>query len=145
MNSKFLAIWFSVLVALSVASRWSIDRDRSARCSLDGVRIEPIYRVDLAVDEKITASFCCVKCAAEWPNVPSRAVWRVRDEVSGKVMDATKACFVISQVVTVSSRQARTHVFEKWTDAMNHTTQFGGSRIDNPLRNRQPEAVNRKS
>jgi hypothetical protein len=45
------------------------------------------------------------------------------------VLDATIACFVQSGVVTVPARNDRVHVFEHWSDAMEHVAEHGGARI----------------
>jgi len=133
MPFRRLAVWFGLVLALALYSRWYMDRTRTDRCSLDGNRIEPIYAVHLMLDGKVLARFCCIPCAREWPDVPSGAYWRVTDEITGEPLDATTASFVESSVVTVPSRQARIHVFAHWADAMEHDTRYSGVRIPNPL------------
>jgi len=133
MKRRRLVVWFAFVLALSLLSRWSLHGRRAERCSLDGARIVPIHRVDLVLDGRVSESFCCVRCASEWPDVPAGASWQVRDEVSGRVIDAGKASFVRSPIVTVPARQDRTHVFERWADAMGHVAEYGGERIANPL------------
>ncbi len=133
MSSKRLVIWFAVVLALALYSRWHASRTRSDRCGLDGNRIEPVYAVDLMLDGRVTGRFCCVRCASEWPDVPADAYWQVRDEITGRPLDATTACFVESSVVTVASRQDRTHVFASWADALGHMTRYDGIRVPNPL------------
>lgn len=133
MTRRNLAVWFGAVLLLSLYSRWHVYAASTGRCSLDGNRIVPTYRVDLMLDGHAIDSFCCVKCAVEWPDVPDAGYWRVRDEVTGKTLDADRACFVESSVVTVPSRQDQTHVFKSWTDALSHVTAFDGYRIQNPL------------
>lgn len=128
-----LVVWFGFILVLSLYSRWYTRYAGADRCSLDGNRITPIYRVDLMNGTESVASFCCVKCAAEWPDVPEGAYWQVRDEKTGKLLDARQAAFVESSVVTVSSRQDRTHVFKKRMDAMAHAAEYDGYQIANPL------------
>ena len=130
---KALAVWFLFVTLLAVFGRWQVARARTDRCSLDGSRITPIYRVDLMAGEKIERSFCCLRCAQDWPQGAGHGYWRVRDEVTGQLLDAATACFVESSVVTVPSRQCRTHVFKDWAAAMAHAAEYGGGRIRNPL------------
>jgi len=134
-----IAAWFAALLALSLFSRAQIHARRSARCSLDGQRIEPIYEVDLVEDREVVARFCCIACAVEWPAVTPQAWWRVRDEITGEPLDARVASFVDSSVVAVASRRCRTHAFKNWSDAMNHAATYGGERVADPLvRGRAP-------
>ena len=131
-RGKLLA-WFGIVLALSVYSRWHTRHAGRDRCGLDGSRITPVYRVDLMEDGDPVASFCSIKCAVEWPDVSSVAYWRVRDEMTGQPLDARKAAFVESSVVTVQSRQNRTHVFKQRTDAMAHAAEYDGHQVVNPL------------
>lgn len=133
MISRARFLWFGAIVAFSLYSRHSIDAGRQGRCSVDGNRIAPIHRVDLVRDGVALASFCCVRCASDWPDVPEGAHWRVRDEVTGALLSADEAIFVTSTVVTVPSRMDRTHVFARGQDAMAHCNQFGGVTVDDPL------------
>ncbi|TDJ73990.1 MAG: hypothetical protein E2O39_05145 [Planctomycetota bacterium] len=136
MTYKLLILWFGTVFALSMLSRWDVFERRAQRCSLDGNRIAPVHRVDLMAEREVLASFCCVRCASEWPDVRDGSYWRVRDELTGEVLDANEACFVESGVVTVPSRQDHVHVFASWADALSHVAEFGGERIDQPLASR---------
>ncbi|MFT5052237.1 MAG: hypothetical protein ACI8QZ_003669, partial [Chlamydiales bacterium] len=93
----------------------------------------PIYRIDLMQDGERSARFCSIRCAIEWPAAPADAEWRVRDEVTGSVLDATKACYVLSDVVTIPARQERRHAFKNWADAHAHLAEFDGERISSPF------------
>jgi hypothetical protein len=128
-----LALWFAALLVLSLLSRWRLEARRSERCSLDGGRIVPIYQVDLVLADQVLERFCCLRCAGDWPEVPAGAYWRVRDEVTGRELDASVASFVDSPLVTVAARQCRLHAFERWADASSHVAAYGGERVPNPL------------
>ncbi len=141
MSRRALLAWFALVLALGVFSRWYVQERRPTRCSLDGGRIEPIYRVDLVVDGSVRESFCGVRCATEWPRVPAGAAWHVRDEVSGRTIDAGKASFVESSVVTVAARQDRTHVFEHWPEASEHAAEYGGNLLANPFARKRLDAA----
>lgn len=133
MTGKRLAAWFAFVCVLASFSRWEVRYAWASRCSLDGNRIKPIYQVDLVLEGGTIRSFCCVRCASDWPEVPVGSYWQVRDEVTGKVIDATRARFVESNVVTVPSRQDTTHVFKVWADAKAHIEQYEGDWIANPF------------
>ncbi|NNF44622.1 MAG: hypothetical protein HKN62_16565, partial [Phycisphaerales bacterium] len=131
-----LILWFAAVATLALVSRWSLEADRPGRCRLDGNRIHPIHQVDLMLDDRVLASFCCVRCGQEWPETPHGSYWRVRDEVTGAPIDATNAYFVESRVVTVPSRGDRIHAFGAWPDAMDHMAQYDGTRLADPLTRR---------
>lgn len=133
-----IAAWFVFVGVLAIGSRAYMKHARADRCSLDGNRITPIYQVDLVVDGNVVESFCCVKCAEEWPDVPDGALWHVRDEVTGQTIDTTKARFVESDVVTTASRQCRTHAFKNWADAMSHLENHNGSWVPSPFGRKNP-------
>lgn len=130
---KGLLVWFGLVLLFSLFSRWHVYHRSATRCSLDGNRIVPVYRVDLMLAGDTLESFCCVRCAREWPDVPAGINWRVYDEITKAALDAAKACFVESEVVTVPSRQDRTHVFANWADAMTHADAYDGDRVPNPF------------
>jgi hypothetical protein len=133
MSSKALLVWFCALSLFAVLSRGQVRGARPDRCSLDGTAIEPIHRVDLMQGGDPVASFCSLACALAWPAVPAGSWWQLRDEVSGRPIDASRAWFVESRVVTVATRRERIHVFLEPTEAMNHCVQFGGARIADPF------------
>jgi len=131
-SAKFLVPWTILIATLSVHGRWSsgVSDDR---CAMDGNRIDPVHRVDQALDGEVRASFCSLACAAEWPERPRGAYWQVRDEVGGSVLDSTRAHFVLSRVVAVPARAERIHCFAHWADAQAHVERHGGQAIPDPL------------
>jgi len=133
MSQKAVVVWFSALLIFAVVSREQVRGARADRCSLDGAAIEPIHRVDLMEDDAARASFCSIACALAWPTLPPHAWWRLRDEVTGRAIDAKSATFVASRVESVPARHERIHVFEDPTQAMSHCVQFGGARIADPF------------
>jgi hypothetical protein len=133
MSSKAAHVWFGALLTVAAVSRERVRGGRADRCSFDGAAIESIHRVDLMEDDTPRASFCSVACALEWPAAPRRSWWRLRDEVTGLPIDAKRATFVESRVVSVPARHERIHVFQDPTLAMNHCVQFGGARIADPF------------
>jgi hypothetical protein len=137
MSHRAILLWFAALTIFAVVSRARVRGGGPDRCSFDGAVIEPIRRVDLMEDSTATASFCSLACALAWParppSPPHPTWWRVRDEVTGLPIDARRATFVASRVVTVPARDERIHAFADPTAAMSHCVQFGGARIADPL------------
>ena len=126
-------LWFGVVALVAAGSRWRAQADRGARCALDGNRIEPVYRVDLVRRGVVLHSFCSLTCARQWPDVAPDAYWQVRDEASGRPLDAGRAHFVESGVESVPARHERTHVFADWAEAQHHLARYGGRFVADPL------------
>jgi hypothetical protein len=133
MSTRATLFWFATLMIFAVVSRAQVRGGCPDRCSYDGAVIEPIHRVDLMEETRVSASFCSLACALAWPSHPPRTWWRLRDEITGRPIDAQRATFVASRVVTVPARSERIHVFEDPTAAMSHCVQFGGARIADPF------------
>jgi hypothetical protein len=131
--SRRLFFWFAALTAGSIASRQHVRGAAAGCCSFDGAPIAAVHRVDLMEGETVRASFCSFACARSFRERPADAWWQVRDEISGEPLDARRAFFVQSRVVSVPAAHERIHVFRDVTEALNHCAQFGGARIANPL------------
>src|SRR6185437_7333163 len=89
---------------------------------------------------KTVRRFCGLTCAREWPGTPPSASWTVRDEVTGRDLDAGLALFVVSRRPTPAPRPGCTHIFKEWRDAVAHAGRFGGSFVANPLARRPGSA-----
>jgi hypothetical protein len=116
-----------VVVGLPVAGKWA-RRGAGPRCALDGLKIEPLYRVRVVGNDGASHRFCCVRCAARWlarQGERPAAVY-VTDEASGEEVDAKSAHFVRSAVVTDPVTQNRVHVFGDREDAEDHAHAFAG-------------------
>jgi hypothetical protein len=133
--------WQIVLVVvvvaggLAVAGSWA-RRTFGARCALDGVRLEPRYRVRVEDDRGQSRDFCCVRCAELWlgeRHERPRAVW-VTDEVSGREVEAGDAWFVRSTVVTTPTSGNRVHAFREREDAEKHAAAEQGRILTGPDR-----------
>jgi hypothetical protein len=73
--------------------------------------------------------FCSVRCAQLWlarGQPPPRAVF-VTDEASGREVEAHRAFFVRSAVVTPPTTRNRTHAFAERADAARHAAAFRGA------------------
>jgi nitrous oxide reductase accessory protein NosL len=124
-------------VVLPVAGNWARHR-AGGTCALDGMTIDPVYRVEIVDFRGHAEPFCCLKCAEIWlKNRPgqTRAI-RVTDEASGEAIDADTAFFVRSFVVTTPTTGNRVHVFRNRADAEKHAAAHAGivlSESERPL------------
>jgi hypothetical protein len=97
-------------------------------CALDGVTIEPIYRVRIVDDHNHSHEFCCLKCAQMWQAAHGghpRAVL-VTDETSGQELSSDQAHFAMSSVITMPTTGNRIHAFAREADAKKHAENFWG-------------------
>jgi nitrous oxide reductase accessory protein NosL len=103
-------------------------QDRQQGCALDGVRIEPIYRVSIVDDQQHAHEFCCVRCAELWLERQATQPTGIylTDEASGEEIEAGRAFFVRSSVITKPTTGNRIHVFQQRGDAEKHAARFGG-------------------
>jgi len=117
----------AVVVGLPLAGWW-VRRDAPPRCALDGLDIEPRYRVRVADSAGGSYQFCCTRCAERWlarqPGAPETVI--VTDEKSNEEINARAAHFVRSPVVTNRVTGNRVHAFRDQADADAHIRQFGG-------------------
>jgi hypothetical protein len=127
-RSQWIAGGVGLLLAVALPVIGPLARKAPAdRCALDGVAIEPRYRVRVR-DGGRDSEFCCVHCAELWlgRQAPaSRAVF-VMDEAGGREIDATSAWFVRSAVVTTPTTGNRIHAFATRADAERHAESARG-------------------
>jgi hypothetical protein len=119
-----------VVVGLPLAGWWG-RRGAAPRCELDGLTIEPLYRVRVVDRAGASHRFCCVRCAARWLGRQGdrpRAVY-VTDEASGAEVDAGSAFFVRSAVVTNAVTRNRVHAFRDRAAAEEHARAYGGETL----------------
>ena len=114
---------------------WWARRGAPPRCALDGAVIEPLYRVRVEEEDGRQRLFCSVRCAQLWlaRGRPARAVF-VTDEASGREVEASRAFFVRSAVVTPPTTRNHTHAFADRADAERHATAFRGMLLPGPER-----------
>jgi hypothetical protein len=127
------AVALAVVIGLPVAGWWA-RRTTAAGCALDGLPINPAYRVEVADADGRTYAFCCPRCAAIWLSrlpSPPRAV-TVTDEAGGEPVDADAAWYVRSSVVTVPATGNRVHAFRDRADAERHAERFLGTVLPAP-------------
>jgi hypothetical protein len=109
------------VVGLAVVG--SLSRRRAAgRCALDGAEIDPLYRVRVEDERGGSHPFCCVRCAELWLAAhrhKPRGVY-VTDEAGGREIEAERATFVRSSVVTRAATGNRVHAFLDPADAGRH-------------------------
>lgn len=131
------AVVFVVAAGLPVAGNWARG-SRKERCALDGVRIEPIFRVRIFDPHGQADQFCCVACAELWlqRQTERHVAIYVTDEVTGSELDAPLAYFVRSSVITTPHTGNRIHVFWHRSDAEQHASVARGTVLmgsDRPL------------
>ena len=142
----WLLVGMIVIVGLPLAGKWA-RRRAEPRCELDGLRVEPLYRVRIVDGAGQSHAFCCVHCAAQWlaRHGDQVAEVRVTDEVGGEEIDARAAWFVESRVVTQPVVGNRVHVFQSREAAEEHVRAFGGHVLQDTERPFQPELTYRKT
>jgi hypothetical protein len=115
------------VAALPVLGHW-LRRPPGERCALDGVGVEPLFRVRVLDGRGRWAQFCCVRCAEVWLRRQGErpAGVHVTDEASGEEVDAAAAWFVRSRVVTNPVTGNRVHAFRDPDDARRHAEACGG-------------------
>jgi len=129
MKSRALLVVLAglVVVGLPLAGKWARRHD-GPRCEMDGLKIEPLYRVRVVDGDGVAHSFCCVHCAGRWvarqPGRP-RAVY-VTDEAGGEEVEAGSAYFVQSAVVANPVTGNAVHAFRDQADAEAHARAFHG-------------------
>jgi hypothetical protein len=119
-----------VVVGLPLAGKWA-RRGAGPRCELDGLTIEPLYRVRVVDRAGGSHPFCCARCAARWlarQGDRPQAVY-VTDEAGGAEVDSRSAFFVRSTVVTNPLTRNRVHAFRDRADAEAHVRAYGGEAL----------------
>jgi hypothetical protein len=116
-----------VVVGLPLAGHWA-RRHAAEGCALDGMRIDPAYRVEVVDARGYPHAFCCIRCGQRWlKNEPPPRAITVTDEASGQAIAADKAWYVASSVVTMPVTGNKVHTFRERADAERHAEQFWGA------------------
>lgn len=135
-NKRWIALFITFLI-ISLGSGCKGERKSiEGRCDYDGVKIEPLYAVYFTLKDGTEKKFCSIACASlSFPELKGRIKEViVVDERSGTKINASKALFVESEVVTVPHVKNRVHVFGKREDANKHLDKFKGKWVENPFR-----------
>jgi hypothetical protein len=133
-----LLLGLGLVVGLPVLGSWT-RRPAAAGCALDGMKVDPAYRVEVVDADGRAHEFCCPNCAAAWLShqaAPPRSV-TATDEATGEPVNAAAAWYVRSSVTTAPVAGNRTHVFRDRGAAERHAAAYAGrvlSASDNPLR-----------
>lgn len=131
-----------VIVGLPIVGKLSRGH-RDAGCALDGVKIDPAFRVRIVAAQSKDHEFCCIRCAEYWLNHHRQEPLAIylTDERTGQEIRSDSAQFVRSSVNTTPSSGNRIHVFQNNSDARDHAAQFGGTVLegsDRPFAASQP-------
>jgi len=116
-----------LVVAVPLVGKW-LRRHDGPRCAVDGLVIDPLYRVRVVDGAGHSYSFCCVQCARRWwrRHADEPAEVFVTDETSATEMPADSAYFVDSTVITNPVTNNSIHVFRQRADAEVHARTFAG-------------------
>ena len=117
----------TLCAALALIGKWS-RKDGEPRCTFDGLRIEPAYRVRIVDANGGSLYFCCVRCAAKWLDRQSSrpsAIY-VTDEVASSEVESEQAVYVESAVITNWITGNHIHVFRSKAEADKHVRAYGG-------------------
>lgn len=133
--------WIVLLMVLGLAALAAVTghwlrRSDVPACALDGIKIDPAYRVRIVEKQQPAYEFCCPRCAELWlrrQQAMPRELY-VTDEASGQELPAAAATFVRSLAVTMRANQNRVHAFRNKADAAEHARIFHGDLLDGPER-----------
>lgn len=134
-NRNWILVLFAILVTVTLIYALSRER-RGARCDYDGTRIQPIYEIDVTLEDGSVKRFCSVVCARSYlkNKIANIKYVTVTDEVTGNKLDAFLAFYVESNIVTIPHVENNIHVFAKQEDARRHARQYNGKLIPNPFK-----------
>lgn len=138
---RVVAVVVLIVVGLPLAGKW-LRSGQGPRCALDGVPVQPLYRVRVVDGRGAEHVFCCIDCARRWleQEPPGRHTVWVVDETSGEEIDADSAWFVRSHVVTTPATRNRVHAFRSRADATRHAKAARGRLLTGDDRPFPPEA-----
>ena len=131
--ASFLGIGLFVLLFL-ILNRGG-NHQKVFQCANDGLRINPLYEVQFSMKDSSVYRFCSIVCALQaFDRLKENiALALVTDEVSGQKVNAEKAFFIESRVVTVPHVKNRIHVFASEPEAVHHRDEYSGKHINNPF------------
>lgn len=141
-GSHFIA---ALIITASLTTLVVVSQHRSSlqRCSLDGIRIDPLYEVTIIQEGETSYSFSCVLSAQLWlkgNGEPISSIW-VTDETTGEKIRAELAYYVESNVITTPHIGNRIHSFSQEEAAELHAQQYKGKFVKNPLKVRPKRRV----
>ena len=115
-------------------------RGETARCSQDGVVVDPAYAVIAEFDAETTHRFCGVACADRWmlrSGKRARSI-AVTDCNGGGLIDARTAVYVNTLAGRREGVPDPIRVFASREEALEHVRAYGGAVLEGtrrPLRN----------
>ena len=132
-----------IATTISALVAYSSHVQTSARCSLDGSGIEPLYEVTIIQKDRSTSRFSCVLSAQIWLGEYSGQVFsiQVTDEITGQKIAAKDAYYVISELITIPHTGNKIHVFARKAEAELHARQFKGKLVKEPFRTHRKKPV----
>ena len=125
-------------VSLALFSHWTNQRHRES-CAYDGIRIRPVFAVDVTWEDQRQEHFCSIRCAHTYleqeakNHRPRLHSIMVRDEVTGDAIDARRAIFVKSRIISVPTASNDIHAFGDTLHAISHAEKYQGKPLENPF------------
>ena len=115
----------------------------SARCSLDGSKIDPLYEVTIIQKDRSSSKFSCVLSAQIWLRENSDQAFsiQVTDEITGEKIAAEDAYYVASELITIPHTGNMIHVFARKAAAELHVRQFNGKLVKEPFKTHREKPV----
>ncbi|MFO0875820.1 MAG: hypothetical protein U0840_00335 [Gemmataceae bacterium] len=112
------------LPVLGHLCRWGQERG----CTLDGVAIHPLGRVQVTAHDGQALAFCSLRCAEIWHHhQPAPLAIHVVDEVTGELIEASRAIIVRSVMPSPAGTGDTLHIFQHRSDAQRHAEAFSGT------------------
>jgi hypothetical protein len=98
------------------------------RCEMNGVALDPAFRVRVTEPHGAAHGFCGVSCAEAWiaRSGAEVAAVRVTDAVTGAEVDGTEAWFVRTVRNVSDGAPDAIRVFARKDDALRHASAHGG-------------------
>jgi hypothetical protein len=119
-------------------------RTTEHRCAYDGLEIDPRYEVRFALENgnfvRLSSINTAIQAFDQYENDVREIL--VTDEDSGRQIEAEKAYFVESRLISIPHARNRIHAFASIEAARSHRDEFSGHLITNPL---SPPAIGSQS
>ena len=102
-------------------------RPRAERCAMDGVLVQPAFRVRVVEALGSERTFCGVACAQSWIGHEGAAPARVLVPAHGREIDARDAWFVETALNRSDGAPDGIRVFDGRDEALRHAEAHGGT------------------
>ena len=103
-------------------------REHGERCAMDGVHVDPEFRVRVVEGDGSAEVFCGVECASRWLSKedPEEVHIVVTDSRTGAELDAASASYVLALATLRDGAPDPIRVFARRGDAERSVAAYGG-------------------